>query len=352
MPATAAAALDAPAAARLVAAAAGGGTELLGALAGAPVLTVGLDGVDDLAAPVPPWLPCVVVGVTSGPATWAAPAGVDVALTAGGPAGAPAGWVATEDVDAALAGLCERVERSPEVAVVFAHVLRVSEHLATRDALVLESLTYSALQGGPAFATWLAGRRSRPVKHRPDTDRTVLVERRGDELVLTLNRPHVRNAVNARLRDELCAALAVASADPSVSSIELRGAGPAFSSGGDLDEFGSLPDTSVAHLVRTSRSPARLLAGVAERTTAFVHGACVGAGIELSAFARRVVAAPDARVRLPEVGLGLVPGAGGTVSIPHRIGRQRTAWLGLSAATVDAGTAHQWGLVDEVASPG
>ena len=62
----------------------------------------------------------------------------------------------------------------------------------------------------------------------------------------------------------------------------------------------------------------------------------------------RVVAAPSTRIRLPEVGFGLVPGAGGTVSLPRRIGRHRTAFLGLTGATIDTETAHRWGLVDTV----
>jgi enoyl-CoA hydratase/carnithine racemase len=130
--------------------------------------------------------------------------------------------------------------------------------------------------------------------------------------------------------------------------VELRGAGPDFSSGGDLDTFGTLPDPATAHVVRTARSPARLLAHLATPVTAHVHGACVGAGIELAAFAAKVVAAPDTSCRLPEVSLGLVPGSGGTVSIPRRIGRQRTAWLGISGAMLEAERAARWGLVDEV----
>ena len=80
-----------------------------------------------------------------------------------------------------------------------------------------------------------------------------------------------------------------------------------------------------------------------------MQGACIGAGLELAALAHRVVAAPDARFRLPEVAMGLVPGAGGTATIPGRIGPQLTAWLALTGATVDAATAHSWGLVDELA---
>jgi enoyl-CoA hydratase/carnithine racemase len=91
-----------------------------------------------------------------------------------------------------------------------------------------------------------------------------------------------------------------------------------------------------------------LLADCASRLHVVVHGACVGAGIELPAFADHVVAHPDASFRLPEVSMGLVPGAGGTASLPRRIGRQRTAWMALTGAPVEPMTALSWGLIDEV----
>ena len=91
------------------------------------------------------------------------------------------------------------------------------------------------------------------------------------------------------------------------------------------------------------------MAAVDHKVVAFVHGACVGSGIELPAFAARVVAAPDTRIWLPELSLGLVPGAGGTVSLPARIGRHRTALLALTGTPIDAPTARSWGLVDELA---
>ena len=97
-----------------------------------------------------------------------------------------------------------------------------------------------------------------------------------------------------------------------------------------------------------TRSPALLIARLAGRIRSEIHGACIGAGIELPAFTDRVVAFEDSFIELPEVRLGLVPGAGGTVSISRRIGRQRTAWLGLSGRRIDARTALDWGLVDEV----
>ena len=73
-----------------------------------------------------------------------------------------------------------------------------------------------------------------------------------------------------------------------------------------------------------------------------------GAGVELAAFAGRVTAPAGTTFRLPEVSMGLIPGAGGTASIPRRIGRWRTLYLALSGVVLDAATAAQWGLIDEV----
>ena len=148
----------------------------------------------------------------------------------------------------------------------------------------------------------------------------------------------MHNAFNLALRDGLVEALQLAALDPTIAAVELRGNGPSFCSGGDLTEFGTVPDPVTGHLVRTTRSAALALWRVADRVTVHLHGACVGAGIELAALAGRVVAHPDSRLRLPEVGFGLVPGAGGTASVPSRIGRARTAWLALSGTTLDAAT--------------
>ena len=163
-----------------------------------------------------------------------------------------------------------------------------------------------------------------------------------------MNRPWVRNAYNAAMRDQLCEALSIAGADPSVGEVHIHGDGPDFCSGGDLDEFGTSEDRASAHLIRTAQSTARLLGATGDRVVAHLHGACVGAGIELPALAARVVAAPDTRMQLPEVAMGLIPGAGGTASLPRRIGRHRTAWMALSGQVVDAVTGLGWGLVDEI----
>ena len=92
-----------------------------------------------------------------------------------------------------------------------------------------------------------------------------------------------------------------------------------------------------------------LLSTIAERVTVHVHGACAGSGVELPAFAGQVIADRGTTFALPEVSLGLVPGAGGTVSLPARVGRHRTALLALIGRPIDVASAKAWGLVDAVA---
>lgn len=152
------------------------------------------------------------------------------------------------------------------------------------------------------------------------------------------------------MRDALIEVLRVPAADPDVTEVVIEGAGTDFCSGGDLDEFGTSHDPSVAHAVRSTRHAGTALAAISDRCSVRVHGACVGAGTELAAFAGRVAAAPNTVFRLPELSMGLVPGAGGTVSVPRRIGSPRTAWLALSGESLSAETALGWGLVDDIES--
>jgi hypothetical protein len=249
--------------------------------------------------------------------------------------------------EAEAAPVLATASRMPIAATALAQLLRLGERLGLHDGLVAESLVYSTLQAGPEFAGW---RRANPQRLRAAASDipAVLVERRDDQLFLVLNRPEQHNAFSATMRDALAEALHVAVSDPSIARILLTGAGPSFSSGGDLAEFGTLPDPATAHMVRSTRNVGRLIAACADRTRVVVQGACVGAGVELPAFAHRVVARADAFFQLPELAMGLVPGAGGTVSLPRRIGRQRTAWLALSGTRIDAITAKRWGLVDEI----
>jgi enoyl-CoA hydratase/carnithine racemase len=253
--------------------------------------------------------------------------------------------IAVADPHAALAGLRERFAATPLAALTYVWLLRQSAGLPIAAALSAESAAYSTLLAGPEFAAWLAGRGApRPPDGRGDRVTTTLA---GDVLFLRLTRPARRNAVDAAMRDALLAALALAEWEPALQ-VDISGTGPSFSAGGDLDEFGSAVDPASAHVLRLGTSVAEVLHRLRDRVTVRIHGTCLGAGFELPTFAGRVVAAPDTVLGLPELSMGLVPGAGGTVGIVRRAGRWRAAWLGLTGVRIDAGTAQQWRLVDEI----
>ena len=300
--------------------------EALSPLAGVPCILVELDG--DAPAELPlPTCPLLVVaddGVQ-------APALADVAATA-------------EDIGQ----VADAIARNPIAAMVLVRLLRHNERASVADGLFAESLAYSSLQHGAEFRAWLAARDRR--QPRPEADEpAVLLQRQGDALRITLNRPRKRNAYSAGLRDALCEALALAVEDETLASVVLDGAGACFSAGGDLDEFGQARDAGIAHASRLARSAGALMHRLRDRIEARLHGACIGAGIELPAFAGKIVASRDAFFQLPEVGMGLIPGAGGTASILPRIGRQRLAYMALSGNRIDAETALDWGLVDAIA---
>jgi hypothetical protein len=275
-------------------------------------------------------------------------AALDVTLSPAGPGAPPRSCVPVLAPVAEAHQLHVAATAHPQAAAVLAQVLRASGGLDVRRALDVESFAYSTLLGGAEFRRWLATRGRRPLPP-PARVPPVLVERSADRLLITLNRPERRNAYGRELRDALVDALRVAALDGAIGPVTLSGSGPAFCAGGDLDEFGTAPDPATAHFVRTRAGAGELLHRIADRTEVRLHGACVGAGIELAAFAGHVVARADTTLRLPEVGMGLIPGAGGTVSIPRRIGRWRTLYLALSDTRLDAVTAAQWGLVDEIA---
>ena len=229
-------------------------------------------------------------------------------------------------------------EANPQAATILAHTLRAVPSLLT------ESLAYSTLQGGPEHARWLASRRT-PGPPMPGP-RVRVLERDG-VTALTLTRPEQHNALDSRMREELCDALDALLADAG-GQILVSGEGASFCAGGDLGEFGLRVDPVQAHLVRTSRSVAARFDRLAYRMVSAVHGACIGAGSELAAYAARVIVADDARFRLPEVGFGLIPGSGGTVSIRRRIGPRALLDLALTGREVTAEEALRLGLADVV----
>lgn len=273
-----------------------------------------------------------------GPSIALASAEADPALLAA------ADVVAADAAEAAV--LMRAISAAPHAASVLVQLLRLTEGLPRAAALTAESLAYATLQAGPEHQRWLATRRPPTPSPTDDPGPPVLIERSGNVLHLRLNRPSRRNAISAEMRDALVEAFALLAADDSLREAHLSGAGRCFSSGGDLDEFGLVPDAATGHAVRSLRLPARALLGCADRLRVHLHGACIGAGIELPSFAAHIDADPDAWFQLPELRYGLIPGAGGCVGIARRIGRQRTAWLALSGRRIGAAQALAWGLVD------
>lgn len=247
-------------------------------------------------------------------------------------------------LEAVLGGIAA----NPAASLTLRQVLHAAEPLDVPAALAVESLAYSTLLGGGEFKRWLADYRvgSPPQVSAGRTDEVVIAFG-GSVLRIELNRPGRRNAYSAAMRDGLVEALRIAQQNPGLQ-VELRGAGPAFCSGGDLGEFGTATDLVQAHFLRTAAGAAPLAHALRRRLTVFLHGACIGAGIEIPAFAETVLAEAETVFRLPEVSMGLIPGAGGATSVPRRIGRHRTfAWC-VSGQAINAQTALAWGLVDQI----
>ncbi|MFT3966078.1 MAG: enoyl-CoA hydratase/isomerase family protein [Sphingobium sp.] len=243
-----------------------------------------------------------------------------------------------------MEGVAASIIANPDAAAICVQLLRSIEGRRMEDALVQESMAYGLLQGGAEHGAWLDGRRT----EEQASPGTVLLDRVGDRLDILLDRPQARNAIDRPMRDALYEAFHLAVLDASMEAVTLRGAGKAFCIGADLAEFGTTRDPVEAHRIRMATLPAHALLGCRERLSVHVQGACIGAGLEMAAFAARVTATRDAWFQLPELAMGLIPGAGGCVSLSHRIGRQRTALLILSGRRISARTALSWGLIDEI----
>ena len=171
----------------------------------------------------------------------------------------------------------------------------------------------------------------------------VETERQGDVAVIRMNNPPV-NALGHALRTGLETAFAEANADPAVKAIVLTGTGRFFSAGADITEFASgmkepfLPQ--VIDKIEASAKP----------VVAAVNGTALGGGLELALGCHYRVAGKDVRqLGLPEIKLGIIPGAGGTQRLPRVIGVEKALELILSGAFIDAKTGAAAGLIDKVA---
>ena len=250
-----------------------------------------------------------------------------------------------EDISIAIQELDEMISLHTQPALVLAHLLRQKAYQNVSQGLVLESLSYGMLQSGSQFKAWLNQRGDiAPVL---DEKPVVLASRSDESLEIYLNRPERSNAYSSDMRDQLFDFLQIARFDEAVTKVKLHGLGKSFCSGGDLAEFGSVDFPPDGHIIRMHRSPALSLHSIADKLEVYLHGVCAGAGIEIPAFASRVFGNESVEIFLPEISMGLIPGAGGTVSLPRRIGPQKTAYLAMSGKTLSLSDALAWGLIDE-----
>jgi enoyl-CoA hydratase len=178
---------------------------------------------------------------------------------------------------------------------------------------------------------------------------TVIFEKRQGIAWLTLNRPHVLNAMNTQMRDELWTVMEAARDDPDTRVLIVKGAGEgAFSAGADVSEFGTAPSYVEARRARRERDLWQLMLDLDKPLIAAIHGYALGAGCEMSMCCDLRVASEDARFGLPEVKLGYIPSAGGTQLLPRTIGTGPAMELIFTGDDIDAAMALRLGLVHKV----
>ena len=183
--------------------------------------------------------------------------------------------------------------------------------------------------------------------------KTLIYEKKDHIAYVTLNRPQALNVYNIQMRDDLYQVLSAIKDDPEVRVGILKGAGEkAFCSGADLNEFLTAPSPVVARKVRFGRNVWGLFLSIPQPLIAAVHGYVLGSGIEMALCCDIRIASEDARFGLPEVGLGIIPAAGATQTLPRIIGRAKALEVLLTARWLNAEEAYRFGLVNRVVSRG
>jgi enoyl-CoA hydratase/carnithine racemase len=180
-------------------------------------------------------------------------------------------------------------------------------------------------------------------------DPSLLYEKRDGVAWVTLNRPGVLNAINMEMRDALWDVAGAIRDDPDVRVAVFRGGGDrAFSSGADITEFGTAPSYVESRRARRQRDLWGLILSLDVPLIAAIHGHALGAGVELAMCCDLRIAADDALLGLPEVGLGYIPSAGGTQTLPRHVPPGIAMQMVLTGDPIDAATALRYGLVQRV----
>jgi enoyl-CoA hydratase len=177
----------------------------------------------------------------------------------------------------------------------------------------------------------------------------IIYQKRDGIGYVTLNRPQALNAYNLQMRDELYQVLGAIKDDPDVEVVIFQGAGEkAFCAGADLTEFLTAPSPIIARQVRWERDIWGLFLSINKPLIAALHGYVLGSGIEIALCCDIRLASDDVRFGLPEPGLGIIPAAGGSQTLPRTIGRAGALEILLSGRWVGAEEAYRLKLVNRV----
>jgi enoyl-CoA hydratase/carnithine racemase len=181
----------------------------------------------------------------------------------------------------------------------------------------------------------------------------VITENRGPVRHIVLNRPEKRNAMSQELLRALGDALRAATDDESVHCVVLRGEGPVFSAGVDLQELAA--SAGEPGLLRPFRNTfldcPNLCEAMPKPVVCQIHRTCVGGALEVALGCDLRIASSDAQLGLPEVKFGIIPDVGGSTRLPAVVGLGRAKELIMTARTIDAAEAERIGLVNRVVAP-
>jgi 2-oxoglutaroyl-CoA hydrolase len=174
------------------------------------------------------------------------------------------------------------------------------------------------------------------------------IDRDGAVATITLDVPGKLNRVSLAARRQLASAFAELGGDAAVRTVVLTGAGGTFTAGGDIPSFLTAPVDEMSSLAFNVASPERCPKPVVAR----IEGYCLGVGFELALACDFRVCSDDAQLGLPEIGLGMIPGSGGTQRLARLVGLGRAKDVIMRRKRITAEDALAWGLVSEVAPAG
>jgi enoyl-CoA hydratase len=179
--------------------------------------------------------------------------------------------------------------------------------------------------------------------------KTIKYEKKKGIGYLTLNRPEALNAYNIQMRDDMYEVFCAIRDDDEVRVVVLNGSGDkAFCAGADLNEFLTSPSPLAGRKIRFERDVWRLILNMPQPLIAALHGYVLGSGIEIALCCDIRLASKNARFGLPEVGLGIIPAAGGTQTLPRTVGRGMALEMLLTGRWIDAQEAVQIHLVNRI----